>query len=602
MAEAAPYRIEPAKSGRAVCVASKEIIAKDELRFGSLVMMGGSSGSYKWRKISHVTAKVLAGVDEKVGNFENVDGFAELSAEQKMEVTKVFKTAKESATSGKAAAKKAAAKPKGKAKAKAKGKAGAKAAEGDDCADGGEGDALGASSDVTPPGKKRKISEEDSALAEVDITKLAHELISLARDANWELLFERLDRHKEVVNVRPAVRDMSILHQAAYHGQLDIIQKLLEVYGADPTLRSKGGKTPMEIAEDQGYLDAEKLLSSHVPEGGGIGQIVISPPTELLGDVESVAHSLIDLARDGKWDELFAKLDNHRSLVNARPAVRAYGILHQAAYHGDDRALALLLDNYGADPAAVNKHGQTPADVAAERGHALAAEMLGSRCAFANGRTLTPEKPAKLPAGDALGFKAAGATSPEPAAAEAAGADDLEMVQMPDGTWKVMAKVAADNGGSSSSSSCPPAAAPPAATSDEKTSFSSGSSMASEEVAHKLIDYARDAQWDSLFELLSRHPTLVNVRPKVRNYSILHQAAYNGSLESTKRLVEEFGADAASLSKSEQTAADVALECDNSGIVDYLHKVQGIASDTPDDFDMVQQPDGSWQISAKGGA
>mmetsp|Transcript_69717 Transcript_69717/g.130137 ORF Transcript_69717/g.130137 Transcript_69717/m.130137 type:complete len:710 (+) Transcript_69717:54-2183(+) len=562
MGEAAPYRLELAKSDRSTCVASKEKIAKGEVRFGSLVMMGGSNGSYKWRKITHLTPKLLDNVDEKLGNYENIDGFMDLTAEQQMAVVAAFKLTREAAVKPKA--KKEAA-PKMKAEAKPKAK---KAAKNKAPAEGADG------SEVTPPGKKRKT--DDVCKVEADMLEVAHSLISLARDASWDKLFELLARHSALVNERPAVREMSILHQAAYYGQLDVITRLVKDFGADPTLRTKHAKTAVEVAEEQGHAEAVALLKANLP-AKGLGQHVVAPPAELDAEAEDRAHGLIDLARDGKWDELFAKLDEQRNLVNVRPAVRAYGILHQAAYHGDERALALLLDNYGADPTSRSKHEQLPVDIAVERGHVMAAEMLGSMAA-ASRTTLTPEKPQKGTAAlsTALGppRKASG-----PSASTCDDADDIDMVQKEDGTWMVVKKPQA---GTSTSSS---------AASDSKTS---------EAVAHELITLARDGSWDDLFDLLSRHPDLVNVRPEVREYTILHQAVYHGCLDVVVRLIKEYGATVDSLSRTGKTPEDVARERGFDELLNYFCKASGAkACDDNDDIDMVQKEDGTWMVVAK---
>lgn len=87
-----PYRVEPAKSGRSFCKISKELIEKGEIRFGSLVEMGGHA-SYHWRKLSALTPKVLKNVEAKVGDASKLDGYADLSAKEQGQVQKAFKQA-----------------------------------------------------------------------------------------------------------------------------------------------------------------------------------------------------------------------------------------------------------------------------------------------------------------------------------------------------------------------------------------------------------------------------------------------------------------------------------------------------------------------------
>merc|ERR1712151_8867 len=90
------------------------------------------------------------------------------------------------------------------------------------------------------------------------------------------------------------------------------------------------------------------------------------------------AHSLIDLAKDGQWDKLYAVLDSKPELVNVRPEVREYGILHQAAFLGDEGAVNNLLKKYRADPDMLTRSGNTTAFVANMQGHAKIAMSLES--------------------------------------------------------------------------------------------------------------------------------------------------------------------------------------------------------------------------------
>lgn len=88
-----PYRVEPAKSDRSTCKACKEKISKGDLRFGSLIDLGGGHGSYFWRHLHCITAKQAANVEEKVGGPEQVDGFEHLDCMQRKELLHAFKMA-----------------------------------------------------------------------------------------------------------------------------------------------------------------------------------------------------------------------------------------------------------------------------------------------------------------------------------------------------------------------------------------------------------------------------------------------------------------------------------------------------------------------------
>ena len=58
------------------------------------------------------------------------------------------------------------------------------------------------------------------------------------------------------------------MHFAALYGHLAIAKRLLEG-GADPTLRTKGGKTALDYARERGKSDVVALLSEprYTPRG-----------------------------------------------------------------------------------------------------------------------------------------------------------------------------------------------------------------------------------------------------------------------------------------------------------------------------------------------
>lgn len=111
-----PYLVEPAKSGRSTCKASKLPIEKGELRFGSFIDIGGH-GSYHWRKLKYISEKQVANVDRKVGGVEGVAGYEALTGAQQKRLQQAFtKAAKKGAAKDKAKAKVVADKEKAQAK------------------------------------------------------------------------------------------------------------------------------------------------------------------------------------------------------------------------------------------------------------------------------------------------------------------------------------------------------------------------------------------------------------------------------------------------------------------------------------------------------
>eukprot|EP00930_Biecheleria_cincta_P030062 TRINITY_DN20864_c0_g1_i1.p1 TRINITY_DN20864_c0_g1~~TRINITY_DN20864_c0_g1_i1.p1 ORF type:complete len:704 (+),score=135.45 TRINITY_DN20864_c0_g1_i1:60-2114(+) len=93
-----------------------------------------------------------------------------------------------------------------------------------------------------------------------------HDGLDLAKFNEWPKLFKMLDRQGELVNLRPAVREYAIIHQAVYCGDLDIVTQLLDKYGADINLQTKSGKTAIDIAIDQGHSAIAAALTTRLDE------------------------------------------------------------------------------------------------------------------------------------------------------------------------------------------------------------------------------------------------------------------------------------------------------------------------------------------------
>merc|ERR1712232_856266 len=112
-------------------------------------------------------------------------------------------------------------------------------------------------------------------------------------------------------------------------------------------------------------------------------------------DLASKAHALIDLAKNASWDELYKSLDSQRELVNVRPDVREYSVLHQAAYHGAEEAVNILIEKYDADPMLPTKSGELIVDVAKQNSHTHVAKALEARMKEAR-VFVAPSEPKKL--------------------------------------------------------------------------------------------------------------------------------------------------------------------------------------------------------------
>jgi ankyrin repeat protein len=55
------------------------------------------------------------------------------------------------------------------------------------------------------------------------------------------------------------------LHYAARNGAVDIVKEMLE-RGADPTIRDHKGKTPLDLAREEGHDEIVQILTSHIQQ------------------------------------------------------------------------------------------------------------------------------------------------------------------------------------------------------------------------------------------------------------------------------------------------------------------------------------------------
>lgn len=105
----------------------------------------------------------------------------------------------------------------------------------------------------------------------------------------------------------------------------------------------------------------------------------VQPPSaSLLRPLEdAVAHKLLDLAKYGKWDELFMELAaadrgsaaGSRCYVDYFPAPRRYNLVHFAANQGRAEVLRRLIEEFGARPDVKTSDGFGAADIVATPAH-----------------------------------------------------------------------------------------------------------------------------------------------------------------------------------------------------------------------------------------
>jgi len=179
----------------------------------------------------------------------------------------------------------------------------------------------------------------------------ADDICELAKWTMWEEMFALIEASPGCVNVRPEGRRFGVIHQAAFWGDPAVVRRLVES-AADANLPARGGETALDVAKERSRMEVVEYLSSLGPAGG----------VRL-----AMAHPAIDAAKRGNWDELYKLLETKPDLINLRPEVREYGILHQAAFHGDVGVVRRLVEDFRADVWQLTRDGKTASQVARER-------------------------------------------------------------------------------------------------------------------------------------------------------------------------------------------------------------------------------------------
>ena len=170
------------------------------------------------------------------------------------------------------------------------------------------------------------------------------------------------------------------LHSAALHGDLEVVQKLIEYY-ADVSAEDDQGRTPLYVASEGRNLKRCSVLHLLLEHGADIDARADDGQTPLhnasaFGALE-VARLLVERgadvnarAEDGRTPlhkalasyrvslELVQMLLEHGADVNAR-AINGRTPLHEAVYSGGLKVVRLLLER-GADVTAEDDNGVTP--------------------------------------------------------------------------------------------------------------------------------------------------------------------------------------------------------------------------------------------------
>lgn len=179
---------------------------------------------------------------------------------------------------------------------------------------------------------------------------------------------------------------------AAQAGELPLVRRLLSA-GADVNARNANGGSPLMYAAAGGHAEITRLLISRGAEVSTRARLGWTPllVAAATGHTEAV-RVLLDAGADVDcrdaygWTPLMRAVSGSDAdtvrvlLTEGKPDLEAAEengatALHIAAGEGQVELVRLLLAA-GADPAARDGDGRTPADVAAEANHAAAAALL----------------------------------------------------------------------------------------------------------------------------------------------------------------------------------------------------------------------------------
>ena len=150
------------------------------------------------------------------------------------------------------------------------------------------------------------------------------------------------------------------LHSAAYYGDLEVVQKLIE-YDADVSAKDDSGCTPLYVASEGQNLKDRSVLRFLLEHGADVGARTKSGRTPLH---KASAFGALEVAR---------LLLEHGADVNAR-AVGGMTPLHEAS-SGSLEVTRLLLE-CGADVNARTEGGSTPLHNASSSGYPRQEEVL----------------------------------------------------------------------------------------------------------------------------------------------------------------------------------------------------------------------------------
>ena len=145
----------------------------------------------------------------------------------------------------------------------------------------------------------------------------------------------------------------SVLHWAAENGRFDECKFLISKQ-ADPLVKDRKGKTPIDLALRAGHLEIAKFLQDSLPRESAQFEGV---PAEFSKAIEAIkVHGWQSIKWAGGWSAL-----------------------HWAAQEGRFDMVRYLVDIARAPAGLLDKAGRAPSLYAQKRGHSKIAEFLNAR-------------------------------------------------------------------------------------------------------------------------------------------------------------------------------------------------------------------------------
>ncbi|UYV81345.1 hypothetical protein LAZ67_20000861 [Cordylochernes scorpioides] len=201
-----------------------------------------------------------------------------------------------------------------------------------------------------------------------------------AREDHLDIVKFYLDQGMSINDF--GVAHQTMLHYASISGNLRVVKYLSEM-GCDINMKDKNGITPLQFAYLYNHQDlVEYLLNKGATSSSNQFQQLVdmTDTSELNTPLESTSKLFRALKQENISE--FEDAIKEGAVVNSRNKFSKTP-LHLASYKGNDKIVALLLQNK-ADPKIMDNKGLTPLHYAAEASHLKVVEMLLSHGAIYN--------------------------------------------------------------------------------------------------------------------------------------------------------------------------------------------------------------------------